>query len=195
MVLQHLRKLNNFNSYLAILSALDSAPIRRLEWQKQTSEVRERASWVIVSCRLKWHCSNHHAPCIYTSSVVSCRDWRNIAHWSTAPPHSEHTELLWLKWSLLVFRICEWTLQLLMSLCIFLAKIHKVMQFVCVPGVLSCRTWPLSIWETQTLLTERSISPNAGSSSTYWTACGASSKCKSLSIKLCWVLEQSLRKW
>uniref|UniRef100_A0A8C6YKF0 Rap guanine nucleotide exchange factor 1 n=1 Tax=Nothoprocta perdicaria TaxID=30464 RepID=A0A8C6YKF0_NOTPE len=34
----HLRKLNNFNSYLAILSALDSAPIRRLEWQKQTSE-------------------------------------------------------------------------------------------------------------------------------------------------------------
>lgn len=40
--LQHLRKLNNFNSYLAILSALDSAPIRRLEWQKQTSEVRGR---------------------------------------------------------------------------------------------------------------------------------------------------------
>lgn len=39
-LLQHLRKLNNFNSYLAILSALDSAPIRRLEWQKQTSEVR-----------------------------------------------------------------------------------------------------------------------------------------------------------
>lgn len=37
--LQHLRKLNNFNSYLAILSALDSAPIRRLEWQRQTSEV------------------------------------------------------------------------------------------------------------------------------------------------------------
>ena len=36
---QHLRKLNNFNSYLAILSALDSAPIRRLEWQRQTSEV------------------------------------------------------------------------------------------------------------------------------------------------------------
>lgn len=36
---QHLRKLSNFNSYLAILSALDSAPIRRLEWQKQTSEV------------------------------------------------------------------------------------------------------------------------------------------------------------
>ncbi|XP_012576991.1 PREDICTED: rap guanine nucleotide exchange factor 1 isoform X4 [Condylura cristata] len=37
-IMKHLRKLNNFNSYLAILSALDSAPIRRLEWQKQTAE-------------------------------------------------------------------------------------------------------------------------------------------------------------
>ncbi|XP_043914524.1 rap guanine nucleotide exchange factor 1 [Protopterus annectens] len=37
-IMKHLRKLNNFNSYLAILSALDSAPIRRLEWQKQTTE-------------------------------------------------------------------------------------------------------------------------------------------------------------
>lgn len=43
--LQHLRKLNNFNSYLAILSALDSAPIRRLEWQKQTSEVSSGREW------------------------------------------------------------------------------------------------------------------------------------------------------
>lgn len=42
--LQHLRKLSNFNSYLAILSALDSAPIRRLEWQKQTSEVSHHHS-------------------------------------------------------------------------------------------------------------------------------------------------------
>lgn len=42
-IMKHLRKLNNFNSYLAILSALDSAPIRRLEWQKQTSEVSGRA--------------------------------------------------------------------------------------------------------------------------------------------------------
>ncbi|KAL6042160.1 hypothetical protein STEG23_001860 [Scotinomys teguina] len=38
-IMKHLRKLNNFNSYLAILSALDSAPIRRLEWQRQTSEL------------------------------------------------------------------------------------------------------------------------------------------------------------
>uniref|UniRef100_A0A8D0D6R3 CRK SH3-binding GNRP n=1 Tax=Sander lucioperca TaxID=283035 RepID=A0A8D0D6R3_SANLU len=38
-IMKHLRKLNNFNSYLAILSALDSAPIRRLEWQKQTPTI------------------------------------------------------------------------------------------------------------------------------------------------------------
>lgn len=39
MSLQHLKKLNNFNSYLSILSALDSAPLRRLDWQRSTSEV------------------------------------------------------------------------------------------------------------------------------------------------------------
>lgn len=39
VILQHLRKLNNFNSYLSILSALDSAPLRRLDWQRNTAEV------------------------------------------------------------------------------------------------------------------------------------------------------------
>ncbi|KAF7696809.1 hypothetical protein HF521_005227 [Silurus meridionalis] len=48
-VMKHLRKLNNFNSYLAILSALDSAPIRRLEWQKQTSEGLEEYCTLIDS--------------------------------------------------------------------------------------------------------------------------------------------------
>lgn len=37
-IMKYLRKMNNFNSYLALLSALDSAPIRRLEWQKQITE-------------------------------------------------------------------------------------------------------------------------------------------------------------
>lgn len=37
-IMKHLRKINNFNSYLALLSALDSAPIRRLEWQKNITE-------------------------------------------------------------------------------------------------------------------------------------------------------------
>merc|ERR1719341_868444 len=37
-IMKWLRKMNNFNSYLAILSALDSAPIRRLEWQKTITD-------------------------------------------------------------------------------------------------------------------------------------------------------------
>ncbi|KAH8275997.1 hypothetical protein KR018_005947 [Drosophila ironensis] len=37
-IMKHLRKMNNFNSYLALLSALDSGPIRRLEWQKGITE-------------------------------------------------------------------------------------------------------------------------------------------------------------
>ena len=47
-VMKYLRKLNNFNSYLAILSALDSAPVRRLEWQKQNMEV-------IIKCKIIWY--------------------------------------------------------------------------------------------------------------------------------------------
>ncbi|XP_017292094.1 rap guanine nucleotide exchange factor 1 [Kryptolebias marmoratus] len=48
-VMKHLRKLNNFNSYLSILSALDSAPLRRLDWQRNTSEALEDFSSLIDS--------------------------------------------------------------------------------------------------------------------------------------------------
>ncbi|XP_039902585.1 rap guanine nucleotide exchange factor 1-like [Simochromis diagramma] len=48
-IMKHLRKLNNFNSYLSILSALDSAPLRRLDWQKSTSEALEEFSTLIDS--------------------------------------------------------------------------------------------------------------------------------------------------
>ena len=47
--LQHLRKFNNFNSYLAILAALDSAPVRRLEWQKQNMEALKEFCQLIDS--------------------------------------------------------------------------------------------------------------------------------------------------
>ena len=50
---QHLRKMSNFNSYLAILSALDSAPIRRLDWQRQNLDVSDAvSSSMSVSCLL-----------------------------------------------------------------------------------------------------------------------------------------------
>ena len=38
-IMRILKKLNNFTSFLAILSALDSTPVRRLEWQKQCTEM------------------------------------------------------------------------------------------------------------------------------------------------------------
>ncbi|KAG7490856.1 rap guanine nucleotide exchange factor 1-like [Solea senegalensis] len=48
-IMKHLRKLNNFNSYLAILSGLDSAPLRRLDWQRNTTEALEEFSSLIDS--------------------------------------------------------------------------------------------------------------------------------------------------
>nr|XP_040052736.1 rap guanine nucleotide exchange factor 1 isoform X1 [Gasterosteus aculeatus aculeatus] len=47
--MKHLRRLNNFNSYLSILSALDSAPLRRLDWQRHTAEALEEFSSLIDS--------------------------------------------------------------------------------------------------------------------------------------------------
>ncbi|XP_062272854.1 rap guanine nucleotide exchange factor 1-like [Scomber scombrus] len=47
--MKHLRRLNNFNSYLSILSGLDSAPLRRLDWQKNTAESLEEYSSLIDS--------------------------------------------------------------------------------------------------------------------------------------------------
>lgn len=65
------------------------------------------------------------------------------------------------------------------------------------PGVSFSRTWPSSTSETPTSLTGRSTSPNAGSSSTSWTACGASSKCKSTYSTMegctqCWCIIREL---
>ncbi|CAF3791771.1 unnamed protein product [Adineta steineri] len=37
-ILKHLRRLHNFNSYLAILSALDCGPLTRLNWSKNISD-------------------------------------------------------------------------------------------------------------------------------------------------------------
>lgn len=36
--LKQLRKMGNYNSYLAILSALDSGPLRRLDWSRNLRE-------------------------------------------------------------------------------------------------------------------------------------------------------------
>ena len=48
-IMKHLRKMNNFNSYLALLSALDSAPIRRLEWQRNITDALKEYCLLIDS--------------------------------------------------------------------------------------------------------------------------------------------------
>ena len=46
-VMKLLRKHNNFNSYLAFLSALDSASIRRLDWSKHITDTLKDYSAII----------------------------------------------------------------------------------------------------------------------------------------------------
>lgn len=65
-IMKWLRKHNNFNSYLALLSALDSAPVRRLEWQKSITE------------GLKEHCA-------LIDSSSSFRAYRQALSVSTSP--------------------------------------------------------------------------------------------------------------
>lgn len=73
LLTQHLRKLNNFNSYLAILSALDSAPIRRLEWQKQTSEVTHRT---VFKTHLKTF--KEQVPSLNDISICFCSEMPDV---------------------------------------------------------------------------------------------------------------------
>ncbi|XP_055331741.1 rap guanine nucleotide exchange factor 1-like [Paramacrobiotus metropolitanus] len=48
-IMKHLRKIQNFNSYLALLAAVDSAPIRRLDCSKAHTEVVKEFSALIDS--------------------------------------------------------------------------------------------------------------------------------------------------
>ncbi|KAL3981386.1 RasGEF domain family protein [Acanthocheilonema viteae] len=48
-IMKHLRIVGNYNSYLAILSALDSSPIRRLDWSKHITDLLKEHSVVMDS--------------------------------------------------------------------------------------------------------------------------------------------------
>lgn len=67
-IMKHLRKINNFNSYLALLSALDSAPVRRLEWQKHITEgLKEYCALIDSSSSFRAYrqaLAETHPPCI-----------------------------------------------------------------------------------------------------------------------------------
>ena len=53
-IMKWLRKMNNFNSYLAILSALDSAPIRRLGRQKSDFVQRMKFVFRVAEKHHRW---------------------------------------------------------------------------------------------------------------------------------------------
>uniref|UniRef100_A0A183EEK1 Ras-GEF domain-containing protein n=1 Tax=Gongylonema pulchrum TaxID=637853 RepID=A0A183EEK1_9BILA len=48
-IMKQLRAMGNYNSYLAILSALDSGPIQRLDWSKQITDLLKEHSVVMDS--------------------------------------------------------------------------------------------------------------------------------------------------
>ncbi|KAG5675645.1 hypothetical protein PVAND_005533 [Polypedilum vanderplanki] len=84
-IMKHLRKINNYNSYLAILSALDSAPIRRLEWQKSTTEgLKEYCALIDSSSSFRAYrqaLSETSSPCIpYIGLVLQDLTFVNIGN-------------------------------------------------------------------------------------------------------------------
>ena len=65
-VMKHLRKINNFNSYLALLAAVDCAAVRRLEWNQKILDTLE-------------------SYCILIDSASSFRQYRVVLS-ATEPP-------------------------------------------------------------------------------------------------------------
>ena len=52
--MKYLRKLNNFTSYLSLLSAVDSGPLQRLDWPKHiTDQIRDLSLLIDPKCGFK----------------------------------------------------------------------------------------------------------------------------------------------
>lgn len=67
-IMKHLRKMNNFNSYLSILSGLDSGPVNRLDWPKSIRDtILEYSLLIDPKCgfkRLREAVAESQPPCI-----------------------------------------------------------------------------------------------------------------------------------
>ncbi|KAK6641638.1 hypothetical protein RUM44_013353 [Polyplax serrata] len=89
-IMKHLRKINNFNSYLALLSALDSAPVRRLEWQKHITEgLKEYCALIDSSSSFRAYrqaLAETHPPCIpYIGLVLQDLTFVHIGNTNNLP--------------------------------------------------------------------------------------------------------------
>uniref|UniRef100_A0A0N5DBH8 Ras-GEF domain-containing protein n=1 Tax=Thelazia callipaeda TaxID=103827 RepID=A0A0N5DBH8_THECL len=67
-IMKHLRTICNYNSYLAILSALDSGPIRRLDWSKYIIDLLKEHSVIMDSSHsfknYRTLLGESHPPCL-----------------------------------------------------------------------------------------------------------------------------------
>lgn len=115
-IMRHLRKMSNFNSYLAILSALDSAPIRRLEWQKQNMEALKEFCQLIDSSAsfraYRQALAETEPPCIpYLGLILQDLTFINIGNQDLLPDGSINFAKRWQQFNILEsmrrFRKCN----------------------------------------------------------------------------------------
>ncbi|KAL5013075.1 hypothetical protein ScPMuIL_011626 [Solemya velum] len=105
-IMKHLRKLSNFNSYLAVLSALDSAPVRRLEWQKQNLEALKEFCLLIDSSSsfrvYRQALSETEPPCIpYIGLILQDLTFINIGNQDQLPDGSINFAKRWQQFNIL----------------------------------------------------------------------------------------------
>ncbi|XP_062584214.1 rap guanine nucleotide exchange factor 1-like isoform X5 [Saccostrea cucullata] len=105
-IMKHLRKLNNFNSYLAILSAVDSAPIRRLEWPRQNLEALKEFCQLIDSSgsfrAYRQALAETEPPCIpYIGLILQDLTFINIGNQDLLPDGSINFAKRWQQFNIL----------------------------------------------------------------------------------------------
>ncbi|XP_033727703.1 rap guanine nucleotide exchange factor 1-like isoform X2 [Pecten maximus] len=105
-IMRHLRKLSNFNSYLAILSAVDSAPIRRLEWQRQNLEALKEFCQLIDSSAsfraYRQALSETEPPCIpYIGLILQDLTFINIGNQDFLPDKNVNFAKRWQQFNIL----------------------------------------------------------------------------------------------
>lgn len=105
-IMKHLRKINNFNSYLALLSALDSAPIRRLEWQRTiTDGLKEYCALIDSSSSFRAYrqaLSDSTPPCIpYIGLILQDLTFVNIGNNELMPDGNVNFSKRWQQFNIL----------------------------------------------------------------------------------------------
>ncbi|XP_055898157.1 rap guanine nucleotide exchange factor 1-like isoform X3 [Biomphalaria glabrata] len=105
-IMRHLRKLHNFNSYLAVLSALDSAPVARLEWQKQNTDALKEFCQLIDSSSsfraYRQALAETEPPCIpYLGLILQDLTFVNIGNPDKLPDGSINFSKHWQQFNIL----------------------------------------------------------------------------------------------